>query len=90
MASMIICARTFAMPGLVLLTNNAAPAAETLGTIHGLGAAVSSAFRTFGPIMAGKWYSDGLQSNLIGEAWWLLALSAIMGCIPVFWVKDGK
>lgn len=89
-ALIVIAARTFAIPGIVLLTNNSAPGPEVLGTIHGLGAAVSSAFRTIGPIVAGQWYSNGLERDMIAEAWWLLALSAIMGCIPVFWVKDGK
>lgn len=89
-ALILIGARTFAIPGVVLLTNNASPGPEVLGTIHGLGAAVSSAFRTVGPIVAGKWYSDGLKRNIIGEPWWLLAFSAMLGCIPVFWVKDGK
>ena len=89
-ALIIIGARTFAIPGIVLLTNNASPSPELLGTIHGLGAAVSSAFRTIGPMVAGKWYSNGLENNMIGEAWWLLAVSAMLGCFPVFWVKDGK
>jgi len=89
-ALIVIAARTFAIPGIVLLSNNAASGPEVLGTVHGLGAAVSSAFRTIGPIVAGHWYGDGLQRGMIGEAWWLLALSAIAGCVPVFWVKDGK
>lgn len=89
-AMILIGARTFAIPGVVLLTNNASPGPEVLGTIHGLGAAVSSAFRTIGPMVAGKWYSDGLRRNVIGEPWWLLAFSAMLGCVPVFWVKDGK
>ncbi|KAK5311028.1 hypothetical protein LTR70_009076 [Exophiala xenobiotica] len=89
-ALIIISARTFAVPGIVLLTNNASPGPEVLGTIHGLGAAVSSAFRTIGPIVAGHWYSNGLERGMVGEAWWLLAVGALLGCIPVFWVKDGR
>lgn len=89
-ALIVISARTFAVPGMVLLTNNASPGPEVLGTIHGLGAAVSATFRTIGPIVAGHWYSNGLERGMVGEAWWLLAVSALMGCIPVFWVKDGR
>ena len=89
-ALIVISARTFAIPGIVLLTNNSSPGPEVLGTIHGLGAAVSSAFRTIGPIVAGRWYSNGLEKGIVGEAWWLLAGSALLGCIPVFWVKDGR
>ncbi|KAK5072514.1 hypothetical protein LTR64_005012 [Lithohypha guttulata] len=38
-ALILIGARTFAIPGVVLLTNNASPSPEVLGTVHGLGAA---------------------------------------------------
>jgi MFS family permease len=85
-----IGARTFAIPGIVLLTNNASPSPMLLGTIHGLGASTSSAFRTVGPIVAGHWYSQGLEKGVIGYAWWLTALMAAVGVIPSFWAKDGR
>lgn len=88
-ALLMISARTFAIPGIVLLTNNASPGPEVLGTLHGLGAAVSSAFKTIGPIVAGRWYGDGYAKGIIGQAWWFLSLSALLGCLPAFWVKDG-
>ena len=89
-AMLIISARTFAVPGIVLLTNNAAPGPETLGTIHGLGAAVSSAFKTLGPVVAGAWFAKGLEMRIVGYAWWCLAGVAAFGCIPIFWVRDGR
>ena len=91
MGSLVIVARTFAVPGIVLLTNNAAPSPEVLGSIHGLGAAVSSAFKTIGPIAAGKWYSQGLSNEAIGLAWpwWMLSASALVASLPVLFVKDG-
>lgn len=90
-ALIVIAARTFAIPGVVLLTNNSSPSPEVLGTVHGLGAAVSSTFRTVGPIVAGHWYSDSLkEGKSIGQAWWLLAIVSLIGCIPVFWIRDGK
>jgi hypothetical protein len=85
-----ISARTFAVPGLVLLTNNASPGPALLGTIHGMGAAVSSLFRTIGPIVAGNWYGQGLNIGIVGWAWWWLSFVSLLGVIPCFWARDGK
>ena len=89
-ASLQIAARTFSVPGVVLLTNNASPSPAVLGTIHGIGAATSSLFRTVGPIVAGHWYGQGLERGVVGWAWWLLSLIALFGIVPSFFVKDGK
>ena len=85
-----IGARTFAIPGSVLLINNSSPSPALLGTIHGMGAATSSAFRTVGPIVCGHWYSQGLEKGMVGLAWWCLALMSLIGVFPSFWAKDGK
>lgn len=85
-----VAARTFAIPGLVLLTNNASPSPAMLGTIHGMGAATSSAFRTIGPIVAGHWYGQGIEKGVVGWAWWWLALVSFTGVVPSFWARDGK
>jgi MFS family permease len=82
--------RTFAIPGVVLLTNNASPSPALLGTIHGMGAATSSAFRTLGPIVAGHWYGQGVQKGMTGYAWWCVALVSLVGIVPSFWAKDGR
>ena len=83
-------ARTFAMPGTILLVNNSSPSPALLGTIHGMGAATSSAFRTIGPIISGRWYAEGLQGGSVGYAWWCLAAVSVVGCIPTFFVRDGS
>lgn len=85
-----IGARTFAIPGSVLLINNSSPSPALLGTIHGMGAATSSAFRTVGPIVAGHWYSQGLEKGMVGFAWWGVALMSLIGVIPSFWARDGR
>ncbi|ETN37205.1 uncharacterized protein HMPREF1541_08195 [Cyphellophora europaea CBS 101466] len=89
-AGLQVGARTFAVPGLVLLTNNASPSPAVLGTIHGLGAATSSAARTIGPIVAGHWYSQGLEGGSVGKAWWLLSMVALAGVVPSYWARDGR
>jgi len=83
-------ARTFAMPGTILLINNSAPHPRLLGTIHGLGASTSSAFRTIGPIIAGSWYARGLEMGTVGYAWWWLSAASVLGCVASLWAKDGS
>jgi MFS family permease len=83
-------ARTFAMPGSILLINNSSPSPGMLGTIHGMGAATSSAFRTVGPIISGYWYAQGLEEGSVGYAWWCLAAVSVLGCIPTFFARDGS
>ena len=85
-----VFARTFAVPGVVLLTNNATPDPAVLGTIHGMGAATSSLFRTMGPIVVGHWYSTGLEEGVVGKAWWLLSLIAVVGIGPSYFARDGR
>ncbi|OCT48853.1 major facilitator superfamily MFS 1 protein [Cladophialophora carrionii] len=85
-----VAARTFAIPGSVLLINNSSPSPAMLGTIHGMGAATSSAFRTIGPIVAGHWYGQGLEKGVVGWAWWWLAFVSVFGVVPSFWAKDGR
>jgi MFS family permease len=83
-------ARTFAMPGTILLINNSSPSPSMLGTINGMGAATSSAFRTIGPIIAGHWYAQGLEEGSVGYAWWCLAAVSVVGCAPTFFARDGS
>jgi len=85
-----VAARTFAIPGSVLLINNSSPSPAMLGTIHGMGAATSSAFRTIGPIVAGHWYGQGLEKGVVGWAWWWLSVMSLLGVVPSFWARDGK
>jgi len=85
-----VAARTFAIPGSVLLINNSSPGPAMLGTIHGMGAATSSAFRTVGPIVAGHWYGSGLKMGVVGWAWWLLAAVSLVGVVPSYWARDGQ
>ena len=82
-------ARTFSLPGSILLINNSSPSPALLGTVHGMGAATSSAFRTVGPIVSVHWYAGGLKGGMVGVGWWGIALVSIAGCVPIFWVRDG-
>ncbi|KAE8153910.1 MFS general substrate transporter [Aspergillus avenaceus] len=85
-----VSARTFTLPTSIILLNNCSPHPSVLGTIHGIGQSVSSAFRTVGPIFSGAWYGYGLESGMVGFAWWLIALVSVFGCVAAIFVYEGS
>ena len=85
-----VLARTFALPATIILLNNCSPHPSVLGTIHGLGSSASSTFRTFGPIVAGKWYAIGLERGIVGTAWWGIAFVSVIGVVASYWVYNGS
>jgi hypothetical protein len=85
-----VTARTFTLPTSIILLNNCSPHPSVLGTIHGIGQTVSSAFRTIGPIFSGSWYGYGLEIGMVSFAWWLIALVSIFGCIAAIFVYEGS
>ncbi|KAF7588532.1 hypothetical protein BBP40_005559 [Aspergillus hancockii] len=85
-----VTARTFTLPTSIILLNNCSPHPSVLGTIHGIGQSVSSAFRTIGPIFSGGWYGYGLEIGMVGFAWWLIALVSVFGCVAAIFVYEGS
>ncbi|KAJ5954146.1 hypothetical protein N7501_008425 [Penicillium viridicatum] len=85
-----VTARTFTLPTSIILLNNCSPHPSVLGTIHGIGQSVSSAFRTIGPIFSGAWYGYGLDVGMVGFAWWMIALVSVFGCLAAIFVYEGS
>ncbi|KAJ5131177.1 Major facilitator superfamily domain general substrate transporter [Penicillium bovifimosum] len=85
-----VTARTFTLPTSIILLNNCSPHPSVLGTIHGIGQSVSSAFRTIGPIFSGAWYGYGLEVGMVGFAWWMIALVSVFGCVAAIFVYEGS
>ncbi|PGH09221.1 hypothetical protein AJ79_05750 [Helicocarpus griseus UAMH5409] len=85
-----VLSRTFTLPTSIILLNNCSPHPSVLGTVHGIGQSVSSAFRTIGPVFAGSWYGLGIEIGMVGLAWWLVAFVSCLGCIAAFWVYEGS
>ncbi|KXG50691.1 Major facilitator superfamily domain, general substrate transporter [Penicillium griseofulvum] len=85
-----VTARTFTLPTSIILLNNCSPHPSVLGTIHGIGQSVSSAFRTVGPIFSGAWYGYGLDIGMVGFAWWMIALVSVFGCLAAVFVYEGS
>jgi hypothetical protein len=84
-----VLARTFALPCTAILINNVSPHPSVLGTVHGIGQSVSSAARTFGPIMFSWLFGQGLDMGVVGLAWWCMAAVAIVGWVVAQGVREG-
>lgn len=87
---MQVTARTFTLPASIILLNNCCPHPSVLGTVHGIGQATSSAFRTVGPVVSGWWYGYGLDIGTIGFSWWLVALVSVLGAVAAIFVYEGS
>jgi hypothetical protein len=85
-----VTARTFTLPASITLLNNCSPHPSVLGTMHGIGQSVSSAFRTIGPIASGSWYAYGLALGIVGFPWWILTLISVVGYAAAMFVHDGS
>lgn len=85
-----VTARTFTLPATIILLNNCSPHPSVLGTVHGIGQSVSAACRTIGPLVSGWWYGAGLESGVVGAAWWAVSGVAIAGCVTAIWVYEGS
>ncbi|KAF1807985.1 MFS general substrate transporter [Eremomyces bilateralis CBS 781.70] len=85
-----VMARTFALPGGVILVNNSCPHPSVLGTLHGVAQSVSSATRTIGPIVGGLLLGLGLDIGKVGLAFWVLMGVAMVGACVGLFVKEGS
>ncbi|KAL2072062.1 hypothetical protein VTL71DRAFT_11405 [Oculimacula yallundae] len=84
-----VAGRTFALPGMNILVNNASPHPSILGTMHGIGHSLNSAGRTFGPSIGGALYGVGLRKGVVGAVFWGLGGIAILNCFASYFVWEG-
>lgn len=85
-----VLARTFALPGSIILLNNCSPHPSVLGTLHGIAQSVGSAARTVGPLLGGWGFGKGLEKGVVGGVWWCLAGVAAVGWVTGWGVKEGN
>jgi hypothetical protein len=85
-----VMARTFALPGMTILVNNACPHPSVLGTLHGIAQSISSGMRTIGPAVSGWLYGRGLEWGVVGTAFWGLACAACVGFFAGSFVREGS
>ena len=82
--------RTFVNPGTTILMNNCSPHPSVLGTIHGIGQSANSAAKTIGPALGGWLYGFGLSHNIVGLAFWVLAIMSCCTITASNWVREGN
>jgi hypothetical protein len=80
-----VIARTMAIPSSVLLLTEAAPHRSVLGTVHGAGNTLSALASACGPAIGGVLLAKGIESGVIGLAWWTwLCVVSVMALIWSF------
>lgn len=84
-----VLARTFTLPGAIILINNSSPHPSVLGTIHGIAQSVSSAARTLGPVLSGWGLGMGFHHNAVGAIWWTLACVAVINYGMLWLLREG-
>ena len=78
---------TIAFPcSMVLLSGSVSN--NSLGTLNGLASGSSGVARAVGAMVFGFLFTKGFQRECIIVPWWCLALLAILGALPIFWLKD--
>jgi predicted MFS family arabinose efflux permease len=87
-----VLARTFALPGGVILLTNSVEEEGVLGTVHGIGSSLASASRTVGPVLGSLGFAAGLEGGAlgIGGVFWTMAAVATFGAVWAGKVKEGR
>lgn len=75
--------RVISVPATIAQVNDCAPHPTMLGTINGLGQAVSAAFRTMGPVVGASVFAASMSIEALWIPWCLLALVAVSGTILI-------
>ena len=81
-------ASIFAFPCSTILLTNSASSLRILGTLNGVSTSVSALGRAAGPAIAGWTFSYGVEKGYVILPWWTLAICAVLGAIPVWWLVE--
>jgi len=89
-----VAARTFALPGSVILLTNSVEEEGVLGTVHGLGSSIACASRAVGPVVGAAGFAAGLEGGGGGVGgggvFWVLAAVAGLGAVWGGRLQEGK
>lgn len=78
-----------AFPAIIILLTNSCTSLRILGTLNGFVTMFSGFGRAIGPASTGYAFTWGAKHGYIVTAYFFLALMAVLGAIPVFWVVEG-
>ncbi len=76
-------------PCMTIMLTNSAPSLKVLGTLNGIATTFSGLGKAAGPAMTGATFSWGVQRGYIIAGWWLLAIIAVIGAIPPWFLVEG-
>jgi hypothetical protein len=77
-------------PCTTILLTNSASSLRVLGTLNGFATTFSGIGRALGPAMTGATFSWGVKRGYIIAPWWLLAIIAMFGAIPAWYIVEGE
>lgn len=83
-----LTAVVFSFPSSTILLTNSASSLAVLGTLNGIATSVSAIGRGVGPAVVGWAFSIGVKAGYMIIPWWVLAVTSIMGAIPIFWIIE--
>ncbi|KAJ3549976.1 hypothetical protein NM208_g216 [Fusarium decemcellulare] len=86
--SLQVVSRVFVTPATMMLVDGSSPSPSLLGTIHGFASSTSSAARIIGPTIGGTALGWGLSHNMVGIAFWGMALIASLNFSLLLFIKD--
>ncbi len=81
-------ASIFAFPCITILLTNSAVSLRILGTLNGVATSFSAIGRAAGPAIGGWTFSVGLDKGYVILPWWTLAVFAVLGYVPVWWLVE--
>ncbi|KAH0597885.1 hypothetical protein MHUMG1_04257 [Metarhizium humberi] len=79
-----------AFPAVTILLTNSAKSLRILGTLNGFVTMFSGFGRALGPASTGLAFTWGAKHGYVVTAYFFLAVIAVLGAIPVFWVVEGN
>ncbi|EFZ03578.2 major facilitator superfamily transporter [Metarhizium robertsii ARSEF 23] len=79
-----------AFPSVTILLTNSAKSLRILGTLNGFVTMFSGFGRALGPASTGLAFTWGAKHGYVVTAYFFLAVIAVLGAIPVFWVVEGN
>ena len=77
----------FAWPCSTILLTNSAASPGILGTLNGVATSTAAIGRTVGPAIGGAMFTIGLSKGSIVLPWLAIAMMAVFGVIPLFWLR---
>ena len=81
-------AAIFAFPCNTILLTNSASSLRILGTLNGVATSISAVGRASGPSIGGLAFTLGIDVGYICLPWFTLAVFAIIGAIPCWWLVE--